>query len=100
MLPLTFLGARSRSNGRNSAGPAIFREAVQIWEAETVSSRSKASAMKGELTMLLNGTFLKGTALSFLAAMLISAAFTFKQWVDGPIAIRPFTVMEDASTAG
>jgi tetratricopeptide (TPR) repeat protein len=56
--------------------------------------------MKGELTMLFNGTFLKGAALSFSAAMLISAAFTFKQWIDGPIAIRPFTVMEDASTAG
>src|SRR6266850_5195393 len=64
----------------------------------TVSQR-KESAMKGELTMLFSGTFRKVATLSF-STLLISAAFTFKQWLDAPIAIRPFTVMEDASTAG
>src|ERR1700730_1849817 len=64
-----------------------------------ISSRSKGSAMKGALTTLFSGTFLKGAALSF-SALVITAAFAFKQYCDGLIAIRPFTVMEDASRSG
>jgi len=61
-------------------------------------SRPKASATK-ELTTLFSGTFRKAATLSFWA-LVISAALTCKQWLDAPIAIRPFTVMEDVRTAG
>jgi tetratricopeptide (TPR) repeat protein len=73
--------------------------AKQSRSRRPVPPRSKASAMKGELTTLLSGTFRKAATLSFWA-LVISAALTFKQWLDAPIAIRPFTVIEDASTAG
>ena len=60
---------------------------------------SRASAIKNQLTALFKGVSRKVAAVGF-PALFILAVITFKQWLDGPIAIRPFTVMEDASTAG
>ena len=64
-----------------------------------IAPHSKASAMKEELTILFKGMSLKAATFS-LPVLLILGAFTFKQWLDGPIAIRPFTVVEDGGTAG
>jgi len=52
-----------------------------------------------QLTALFKGISLKVAAVGF-PALFILAVITGKQWLDGPIAIRPFTVMEDVSTAG
>jgi tetratricopeptide (TPR) repeat protein len=47
---------------------------------------------------MFSGTFLKSSAALTVLGISISAGLAFKQWLDSPIAIRPFTV-EGASTA-
>jgi tetratricopeptide (TPR) repeat protein len=45
-------------------------------------------------------TFFKSSAALTLLGVSISAGLAVKQWLDSPIAIRPFTVAEGAGTAG
>src|SRR5882672_248612 len=55
---------------------------------------------KGELARMFGWTFFKSSAALTVLGVSISAGLAFKQWLDGPIAIRPFTVVEGPGTAG
>jgi tetratricopeptide (TPR) repeat protein len=49
---------------------------------------------------MVSWTFFKSSAALTVLGVSISAGLAFKQWLDSPIAIRPFTVVEGAGTAG
>jgi tetratricopeptide (TPR) repeat protein len=55
---------------------------------------------KGELARMFSWAFFRSSAALTVLGVSISAGLAFKQWFDGPIAIRPFTVVEGPGTAG